>query len=77
MHPFTFTILYLLVDLSYSYPDDVVCYRKWYFNSPRPAPRSVCWLKFRGRDLLICYFSWNTFEVLGRKKITSHGKPSR
>ncbi|XGW14283.1 hypothetical protein V3C99_000536 [Haemonchus contortus] len=39
MHPFTFTILYLLIDLSYSYPDDVVCYRKWYFNSPRPAPR--------------------------------------
>ncbi|KAK6045024.1 hypothetical protein COOONC_17471 [Cooperia oncophora] len=39
MHAFTFTILFLLADLNLSYPDDVVCYRKWYFDNPRPAPR--------------------------------------
>ncbi|KAK6009305.1 hypothetical protein OSTOST_25791 [Ostertagia ostertagi] len=39
MHAFTFTILYLLAELSDSYPDDVVCYRNWYLDNPRPAPR--------------------------------------
>ncbi|VDP36717.1 unnamed protein product [Heligmosomoides polygyrus] len=36
---FTLTVLCLVADLGYSYPDDIICYRNWYFDSPRPAPR--------------------------------------
>ncbi|EYB95464.1 hypothetical protein Y032_0159g3276 [Ancylostoma ceylanicum] len=39
MHAFACALLCLLPELTDSLYNDVICYRNWYFDTPRPAPR--------------------------------------